>query len=189
MSTGAAYRYKVADAPEEFEQIFRLNYETFVEEIPQHPVNAERRLIDRFHAENTYLICLQGTELAGMLALRDKRPFSLDSKIPGLDSYLPSGKTVCEIRLLAVRRPERSRSVFVRLMAAAERECAARGYEIAVISATVRRLRLYRHLGFVPFAEPVGTPEALFQPMYLMREAFAGRDAASRYPPPSEKHL
>ena len=31
--------YKIANTAEEYEQIFKLNYETFVEEIPQHEKN------------------------------------------------------------------------------------------------------------------------------------------------------
>ena len=31
--------YRIAREPWEFEQIHRLNYRTFVEEIPQHPPN------------------------------------------------------------------------------------------------------------------------------------------------------
>ena len=36
--------FKVATDDWEFEQIHRLNYRTFVEEIPQHPANPERRI-------------------------------------------------------------------------------------------------------------------------------------------------
>src|SRR5687767_6397184 len=96
----APLRYKVASEPAEFEQIHRLNYQTFVEEIPQHPPNPERCLVDRFHPENTYLIVLAGEALVGMLAMRDQRPFSLDAKLPVLDSYLPPHRSVCELRLL-----------------------------------------------------------------------------------------
>ena len=46
--------YKIAETPDEFEQIFRLNYKTFTEEIPQNEANPERSRVDKFHAENTY---------------------------------------------------------------------------------------------------------------------------------------
>lgn len=59
--------FKIADAEEEFAQIHRLNYRTFVEEIPQHIPNATGILVDRFHAENTYLIGLRASSLVGML--------------------------------------------------------------------------------------------------------------------------
>lgn len=47
--------FKIADTEEEFEQIFCLNYETFALEIPQHQQNESRKLVDKFHHENTYL--------------------------------------------------------------------------------------------------------------------------------------
>jgi N-acyl-L-homoserine lactone synthetase len=84
----------------EFDQIHRLNYRTFVEEIPpQHPSNPEKLLIDKFHDENTYFICLDGTRLVGMVAVRGKRPFSLDEKVADLDAHLPTAASVCEIHL------------------------------------------------------------------------------------------
>jgi hypothetical protein len=41
---GTKLRFRIADSEEEFEAIHRLNYRTFVEEIPQHPANPERRI-------------------------------------------------------------------------------------------------------------------------------------------------
>ena len=61
--------YKVADQDREFERIHKLNYKTFVEEIPQHEETKERVRIDRFHDENTYLICLDEDRLVGMVAV------------------------------------------------------------------------------------------------------------------------
>jgi hypothetical protein len=105
--------YKIANTVDEFEQIFRLNYKTFTEEIPQNEVNAEKRVVDKFHAENTYLICVEGDCLLGMMAMRDKRPFSLDEKLEDLDSYLPAYKFICEIRLLAIEPDKRSTSRWI----------------------------------------------------------------------------
>jgi N-acyl-L-homoserine lactone synthetase len=95
MSSPGTLVYKIAETEAEFEQIHRLNYQTFVEEIPQHAPSPERRLVDKFHAENTYLIALVDGELAGMLAVRDRRPFSLDQKLPDLDAHLPPGRLIC----------------------------------------------------------------------------------------------
>src|SRR5580765_3933188 len=94
--------FKAADEDWEFDLVHQLNYKTFVEEIPQHAQSPSQRLEDKFHSENTYLICLSGRKLVGMLAARSKRPFSLDQKIANLDSYLPPGRSLCEIRLLSV---------------------------------------------------------------------------------------
>jgi len=164
--------YKVATEPHEFELIHALNHRTFVEEIPQHAGNAGPRLIDRFHAENTYVICMCGSELAGMVAVRGERPFSLDRKLADLDGYLPRGRRACEIRLLAVEPRYRKTSVFAGLVLRLVQLSRARGYDLALISGTVRQLKLYRHLGFEPFGPRVGTPGAEYQPMMLTLERF-----------------
>ena len=175
MPRTAAFTYKIASIASEFEQIHRLNYRTFVEEIPQRAPNASRRLVDAFHTENTYLLCLRNERLVGMLAVRANRPFSLDGKLTDLDSYLPPGRRICEIRLLAVERCYWCSRVFTGLVFHAAQYCQEQGYDLAVISGTVRQLRLYRHLGFVTFGPLVGAPEALFQPMYLTLETFQAR--------------
>src|SRR5262245_31789739 len=144
-------RIKVATEAWEFEQIHRLNYRTFVEEIPQHEANPEGRLVDRFHAENVYVIALNGRELVGMVAIRHQRPFSLDSKVPNLDAHLPAGRRPIECRLLAIAPEFRKTSVFVALFEHLVRFCVEDGFDIAVISGTTRQLKLYRHLGFIPF--------------------------------------
>jgi GNAT superfamily N-acetyltransferase len=169
------FRLKIASEGWEFEQIHRLNHKTFAEEIPQHASNAAGRLVDRFHEENTYAICLAGTELAGMVAVRGRRPFSLDQKVPDLDRYLPAGRSTCELRLLAVERGHRAGRVAPALLAYLWRHLLEQGYDLAIISGTTRQLKLYGHLGFIPFGPLVGSPEARFQPMMLTRERFGAR--------------
>ncbi len=167
--------FKFASEDWEFEQIHRLNYRTFVEEIPQHQASPTHRLVDKFHPENTYLICLDDQKLVGMLAARGNRPFSLDQKVPDLDVHLPKGRTVCEIRLLAIAksfRGSRGGQVLSGLLALLWQHGVERGYDLAIISGTMRQLRLYQHLGFVPFGPLVGTGDAQFQPMYVTLETF-----------------
>lgn len=167
--------FKFATEDSEFEQIHRLNYRTFVEEIPQHQASPTHRLVDKFHAENTYLICLCGHKLAGMLAVRGNRPFSLDQKLAHLDAHLPTGRTACEVRLLAIEqpfRPARGGQILSGLLALLWQHSVERGYDLAIISGTTRQLRLYQHLGFVPFGPLVGDEGARFQPMYVTLETF-----------------
>ena len=160
--------YKVADQVWEFESIHKLNYKTFVEEIPQHEETKDRVRIDRFHEENTYLICLDDDKLVGMVALRGKRPFSLDYKISNLDFYLQEhGENVYEIRLLSVEREYRNGRALLGLIRFLHRYLLLNGYELALISATTRELPLYEQMGFKAFHTLVGTEEAAFQPMYV----------------------
>ncbi|HEV2329097.1 MAG TPA: GNAT family N-acyltransferase [Verrucomicrobiae bacterium] len=167
--------FKVATEDWEFEQIHRLNYRTFVEEIPQHQPSASQRLVDKFHPENTYLICLQNQKLIGMLAVRGSRPFSLDQKLPKLDSYLPPGRIICEIRLLAIEkkfRGARGGQVLQGILALLWQHGVEKNYGLAIISGTTRQAKLYQHLGFVPFGPVVGGGDAQFQPMYVTLETF-----------------
>lgn len=167
-----AIAYKVASTEDEFEQIHRLNYKTFVQEIPQHHQNTEQRLVDRFHLQNTYLIASDNEKVVGMIAIRDQRPFSLDDKLEQLDNYLPAHQSVCEIRLLAVEKKYRQGRIFFGLAQQLASYCLQRKYDLAIMSGTVRQLKLYNQMGFVPFAKLVGTDEASYQPMYLTRETY-----------------
>lgn len=167
--------FKVATEDWEFEQIHRLNYRTFVEEIPQHQASASQRLVDKFHPENTYLICLQNQKLLGMLAVRSNRPFSLDQKLPNLDSYLPPGRAMCEIRLLAIEkkfRGARGGQILQGILALLWQLGVENNYGLAIISGTTRQFKIYQHLGFVPFGPLVGGGDAQFQPMYVTLETF-----------------
>ena len=178
MGTYKPLIFKIAMEPFEFELIHRLNYRTFVEEIPQHSANREKRLVDRFHEENTYIICMSGEELVGMVALRGQRPFSLDFKLDNLDSYVPANSKPVEIRLLAIEPRYRKPSVILGIMQRGVEVARAHGYDIALISGITRQIRLYQHLGFQPFGPLVGTPEAMFQPMYLTWDAFEAQVGA-----------
>jgi len=184
MSSEATLRFKIASEDHEFEAIHRLNYKTFVEEIPQHERNPEQRLVDKFHAENTYAICLQDDVLVGMVAGRSKRPFSLDRKVPDLDAHLPAGRTVLEVRLLSVEKEYRNGFVFSKLVGLLAQHFKDLGFDLAIISGTLRQEKLYRHLGFVPFGPVVGSGEAQFQPMYLTLELFI--QMSKVLSPPSE---
>jgi len=175
MSSKATLAFKRATEDWEFENIHRLNYRTFVEEIPQHKASPTHRLVDKFHAENTYLICLEGNQLIGMLAVRGNRPFSLDQKVPDLDVHLPAGRKVCEIRLLAIDKKYRGAKggqVLSGILALLWQHGVENSYDLAIISGTMRQLKLYQHLGFVPFGPVVGTGDAQFQPMYVTLETF-----------------
>jgi aspartate aminotransferase-like enzyme len=167
--------FRVARGERELDQLHALHYRAFVEEIPQHPRNEARMHIDRFHDENVYVIAVEGERVVGSLAIRARRPFSLDQKLPDLDAHLPPNRRFCEVRLLNIL-PERRRSgVLPGLLAALTDYAEAEQIDAAVISATTRQLRLYGRLGFVPFGPLVGSADAAFQPMYLTIEKLRQR--------------
>ena len=171
----APLTFKVATEDREFEQVHRLNHRTFVDEIPQHSASEDGLLVDRFHEENTYFLCLDDEQLVGMVAARGNRPFSLDSKLEDLDRYLPDEVSVCEIRLLAIDRERRKGRIIQGLLTNLAHYCIGKGYDAAIISGNVHQERLYRRLGFTPFGPRVGTPEAPYQPMIMDLVHIAGK--------------
>ncbi len=184
--------FKQADQAWEFAEISQLNYASFVEEVPQHPSNDDRALVDRFHPENTYFICRRDQELVGMICVRDRRPFSLDEKLGRLERHLPQaeGARVCEVRLLAVRPGMRRTRVLPGLLTMMARYCQEGGYDYVVMSGRVSQQRLYRHIGFIPFGPLVGDDDAPYQPMYRpvgnVGVEFAGRFHDAVAPPPGQ---
>lgn len=171
--------YAIATKEDE-EAIHRLNYEAFAEEIPQHPTNKERRLVDKFHAENTYLIGKTGGKLVAMLALRDVRPFSLEQK--GIALPEDTGRPV-EVRLLTVRPEHRNSRTFLGLMRFMMNHLDETGHDIAYISGTTREEKLYRRFGFRTFAPAVGNAGAMFLPMRLTREDYLASPLAAQLRP------
>jgi hypothetical protein len=98
------YRFKKAETPEEFEQIFRLNYAVFAGELEQHPAQPGERLVDKFHDRNRYVIALAGDEVIGMIAVHNQPPFSVAAKLADprvLDGY---GRLL-EVRLACTSTP------------------------------------------------------------------------------------
>ena len=109
------YWCKIARTEKEFDAIARLNYQTFVEEIPQHEPDPSGMRVDPFHHENVYVIVLKDQELAGMVAFRAVRPFSLDLKLGPVEDLLPEDALqgmLCEVRLMAVDKAHRNGRVF-----------------------------------------------------------------------------
>jgi GNAT superfamily N-acetyltransferase len=157
----------------ELEGVERLNWKTFVEEIPQHAPeegDGQGRLADKLLLKSETFVAIAESDVCGMVAVSGERPFSLDRKLPDLDRYLPPHEKPCEIRRLAVDpryRGARGGLVFSHLLAALIAHCQTRGYDLGLISAARSQDRLYRHLGFVPFGPEVGTEQAPYRPMWL----------------------
>jgi N-acyl-L-homoserine lactone synthetase len=166
---------KIASEPAEFDQIHRINYKTFVQEIPQHKENEQAMLVDRFHDKNTYVIAKRDVQVIGMVCFNLSRPFSLDEKLPDLETYLPPFHKLAEIRLLAVLPEERMTIITYKLLHQLALTLMSLQVNAGVICGYQKQLHLYQHIGFIPFGPVVGSGEALYQPMYItLKELFNG---------------
>ncbi|GEO07884.1 GNAT family N-acetyltransferase [Segetibacter aerophilus] len=163
---GGALVVKVA-SQEEFDKIHQFNHETFADEIPQHEKREDGKLVDAFHEKNTYIVALEGEELVGMVCYNAIRPFSLDKKMDNLDSFLPPHHNLVEIRLFAVKKNKRKQGIAIAMLKHLIPSLVAKGYDLGVISASLKELELYHNIGAVPFGSLVGTKDVPYQPLYF----------------------
>jgi predicted N-acetyltransferase YhbS len=152
---------------EEFDRIHQLNHAIFAEEIPQHEKQADGKLIDAYHTRNTYVLALLEEELVGMVCYNAERPFSLDRKMESFDAFLPPHNNLVEIRLFAVKKALRKQGIAIKMLQLLIPHLISKGYDLGVISASLKELELYHNIGAVPFGELVGTTEVPYQPMYF----------------------
>jgi aspartate aminotransferase-like enzyme len=161
------YVFKCADAKDEFEQIHRLNYQTFVGEIPQHADNGAGFLVDKFHTKNAYFIVLKDERLIAMVGVHDQPPFSVADRLSDPAILTRDGVRPLEVRLLAVEPDERGSNVFFGLIYTLYSYTLRNGYTHLFISGIQERQELYERLGFAPLGPAVPSGQASFVPMVL----------------------
>ncbi len=161
------YSFKKAETAEEFEAVHRLNYDTFVREIPQHADPGSSQLVDKYHDKNTYFIALRDSVVAGMVAVNDQPPFSIESRLPGMDLTAEFGPALLEIRLLAVQPGERNSLVFAGLVWTVYNFALKQGFTHLLISGVSNRVRLYERMGFRAIGDGVVQGGATFVPMVM----------------------
>lgn len=161
------YRFKVAKTDAEVDQVHRLNYDTFVREVAHYGDPGTDRLIDKFHAKNTYLIALHGGDVVGMAALHDRPPFSIASRVVDPHILERPGERPLEVRLLAIRPAHRHRPVFSGLMWIIHEHARRSGHTRLLISALEERVSIYLKLGFRSLGPAVRSGQAAFVPMAL----------------------
>jgi aspartate aminotransferase-like enzyme len=161
------YVFKRAETGPEFEQIHRLNYRTFVGEIPQHPDPGDGRLVDKFHAQNAYFVAVHAGRVVGMVSGHDRPPFSIAARLADPSVLERPGVRPLEVRLLAVAPDKRNSTVFFGLLWSLYQHALAAGHTHLFISGIQERLPLYKRLGFEQLGPAVGQGKAAFAPMVL----------------------
>ena len=171
------YRFKKAETESEFEQVFRLNHEVFLDELRQYQPDPSARLIDKFHDKNLYLIALTADEVVGMIAAHDRLPFSIESRLADV-SVLERYGRLLEVRLLAVKPAHRNGIVMTGLFLELYEH--ARAYDTLAISGYVEERAMYHRLGFRDLGPPVRCGQAEFVPMVVRVADLAKRQARWR---------
>ncbi len=164
------YLFKRAETADEFEQIHRLNYRTFVREIRQHEDNGRGVLVDKYHDRNIYFIALREGKLVGMISVHDQPPFSVESRLSDPSILRQPGMRILEVRLLAIEPGERKTVVLAGIIYSMNEFARAKGYTHYVISGVTDQLPLYKHIGFEALGPAVGDAAARFVPMMTTLE-------------------
>ncbi len=161
------YSFRLAQLPEEEDQILQLLHRTFVLEVRQDADTGTGRLIDKFHDKNTYIVAVHQCRICGVVAVHDQPPFSAGSALNDkgiLERLCPK---LLEARRFSVEPAERSGLVFPGLIWSVY-EYARRGdYRYIVISGLLERQGMYEKLGFRPLGPAVRKGEAYFVPMLV----------------------
>jgi len=159
------YVVKTAETDEEFAQIHRLNYRTFVQEIGQHTEASDGSLVDKFHEKNTYILAMREGRLVGMLSAHDQPPFSIASRLAKPELIRRPGMKPLEVRLLAIEPEERHSPVIAMLVYQLFRFGREHGHTHFVISGVTDQIDLYKHIGFEALGPAVGRSGVQFVPM------------------------
>jgi aspartate aminotransferase-like enzyme len=167
MFQAGGYLFKRAETRDEFEQIHRLNYQTFVAEIPQHADPGDGQLVDKFHGKNCYYIALADGRVIGMISAHDQPPFSVADRVSDPTILQRPGSRPLEVRLLAVEPARRNSAVVLGLVMSIYEHARTQGYTHLYISAFEDRLPMYQEMGFEPLGPAVRSGQALFVPMVV----------------------
>ena len=146
MFRDAGYVFKRAETSAELEQVHRLNYRTFVAEIPQHHDPGDGRLVDKFHDKNTYFIALRDEQVVGMISVHDQPPFSVAERLSDPSLLTRPGNRPIEVRLLAIAPEQRKSTVLIGLVYQLYEYARANGYTHVYISGLEDRLPSRRAL-------------------------------------------
>jgi GNAT superfamily N-acetyltransferase len=171
------YEVRLAESEADLDQVWRLNYETYVKELRQEQVSAEvvasGLLPDRFRDNSVYIIALHRGELVGMVAITlPTGPFSIESSLTDPGVLAGTRDQTVELRRLAIKRAHRGKGVFLRLTDLTLQWGFGQGYRHAIMSALDTKMAIYSRLGFQKFDQPFIKGACTYQPMRCSLDLF-----------------
>jgi N-acyl-L-homoserine lactone synthetase len=169
------YQITVASTPGQLEEVYRLNYATFVTELGQYEGDGSGRLVDKFDEKNTYLIALRDSRVVGMVCVHGQPPFSTEQRLADPSILKSIGGKLLEVRLLAIDPGERQRMVFAGLLWCVQEYAREEGYTRLLISGYLKRVAIYERLGFRPLGPPVRSGQVEYVPMVMALDGMPER--------------
>ncbi|WP_321471357.1 GNAT family N-acyltransferase [uncultured Paludibaculum sp.] len=161
------YLFKVAETPDEYDQIRRLNHRVFAEEVRQHEPTADGRLIDSREAVSRFFIAVCEGRVAGMVCTCAQRPFSVEKRLADPSILDTLAGPLLEARLLAIEPAYRKRMLFLGLLELMVATAISDGFATLLISGITTRQAMYQRMGFQPLGPPTVSGAAEFTPMAM----------------------
>jgi len=161
------YVFKLAETPQELEDVHRLLYQTFVVEIPRYDDPGTDYLVDKYHDRNLYFVALCNGRVCGMAAVHDQPPFSVAAALDDPDVLHRLSRRLLEVRIFAVEPRERFGLVFAGVAWSIHEYAKSSGYRQIVISGLAGREPMYERLGFLRLGPPRLRGSEHFVPMAL----------------------
>jgi GNAT superfamily N-acetyltransferase len=124
-------------------------------------------LRDRFEDRSRYRLARCGGEVAGMVAMCDQPPWSIEKRLPDPSALAQLPAPLLEVRLLAIHPSHRNQMVLAGLLGGVLRSARDEGYGSIIISGVTTRIAMYERFGFRLLGPAVADGRAAFAPMAL----------------------
>jgi len=172
---------RFAEGEQDLQQVWRLNYETYVRELGQEQVPpdiaASGMLPDKLRDHTVYVIALHKGELVGMVAITlPTGPFSIESSLSDPSVLDGIRDQTMEGRRLAVKRAYRGKGVMLRMADFTLQWGFPQGYRHSIISALDRQIPTYTRLGYQEFDRPFVKGDCTYHPMMCNLDRFMSPD-------------
>jgi len=144
-------------------EIFKLRYEVYAQELRQHPANTAALLQDPLDEFNVYLIAKINEEIAGFISVTppDRNIYSIDKYFTRKEIPLKVDEDTYEMRILTVLPSYRGKPIAVALMWAAFRWIQALGGKRILAIGRAEVLDMYLKLGFTSTGNNVDSGEVI----------------------------
>lgn len=154
--------------PEDRSKIYQLRYKVYTEELRQHPETEEKSISDPLDAFNEYLLCMDGTDIAGFVSITPPgEQLSLD-KYRNRDTLGFLYTNAYEVRILTVLPQYRGLGLADRLLRAAARYVIQHGGALILAIGRENLIDYYRSRGFVTVNEQYQSGKVAFRLMFTM---------------------
>jgi histidinol-phosphate/aromatic aminotransferase/cobyric acid decarboxylase-like protein/GNAT superfamily N-acetyltransferase len=173
-------------SPDDREQIYRIRYEVYAEELGQHLPNSQKRLTDRLDAFNEYIVAREGDYVWGFVSITPpgEGGYSVDKYVPPDELPFIRDAGLFEVRLLTVAPDARRTKLAAALMYAALRYVEAHGGTRIVAIGRREVLDLYRRAGLHLLGREIVSGAVRFELMSAtvaeLRDHLAADEAALR---------